>query len=67
MDLDLGGWLWFLLDVLATGILALAILVAYRSFQQRFEAPAARRSGEIDETQAEFLRAEAERQRLSRS
>lgn len=57
MTFDL-GWLWFVLDVIAIGILAISILVAYRSYQERFGGPtAAERSRQLAE----------ERHRLSRS
>jgi hypothetical protein len=56
MDSELGGWLWFVLDVIATAILALSILVAYRSYQERFGAPsAAERSRKLDEERHRLL------------
>jgi hypothetical protein len=68
MDFDLGGWLWFVLDVTATAILALCVLVAYRSYQERFASPAAApRSRQVDEERHRSMQEEAEPQRFSRS
>ena len=52
MDSELGGWLWFALDVIATAILALSILVAYRSYQERFGESGSR----IDDAQPQRVR-----------
>lgn len=58
MDSDWGDWLWFVVDAIATGILALALLVAYRSAQERFGDSGRNR---------QLAREEAELQRVRRS
>ncbi len=57
MNLELGGWLWFVLDVVAVAILALTVLIAYRSYQERFGGRTpAKRSRKIDEERHRLLR-----------